>query len=689
MRTINFRRRKDEIIRNLDATTALEMKDYSGKLEARKSKQGTSENLGTKLSNHGSIFVFRNPTKDIRERHPSTDWTQFPAASEDVYLQVNCFVATDDSKQSAYHMGCVMEISYKKLKESFPWLENVIPYSDQCGDYHSTGATIFNHAIGRLTGIHVVRSEHSEVGEGKGEVDMKFGILAQQFYSTLAKSNRECAQHLFDQLEEVRRPGDFNVHGEIDRSHFKSGTSGAIPLHDQCQCIVHHKDGGITLHEMYGIGSGKHYSEEDLKKFDHYGMMAATTGTGSRALQTTAGTMVPVPRESREVKREAKKAKTARQKEQQKKGEKQVEEDATAKEKAVETHMGVSQAERQQLTCPACSGQYLTQNRFDRHVSRGLCAQRKAAAAAKLSQAKSARLEAEKLMKERREQRDQDEQEEMEQLSTVEVELADGADAAAIVLEVARESGGVVVKSVNPLRRRVALVVLQGYCLNSIESDGITTVSAARVMQDGGGGGGGGGGDGSNDDTVLSEARAALAQVSATNHVKVKFSKPPPAMPPHGWARKNLRVSPNTQVTPTQKQWLEKFCDVYEKKGSPPRHPVVYQAMVNYRGLLYVADNVPFVMSETAIFNWLKRRWATQKAAGINLALAAATAPTNAAATVATEDGGDEVDYMSMNVASLRVLLRNRQLETNGRKGELVARLAKDDTEGNRSAGHF
>ena len=55
MRTIDFRPRKDEIIRNLDATTALEMKDYSGKLEARKSKQGTSENLGTKLSNHGSI----------------------------------------------------------------------------------------------------------------------------------------------------------------------------------------------------------------------------------------------------------------------------------------------------------------------------------------------------------------------------------------------------------------------------------------------------------------------------------------------------------------------------------------------------------------------------------------------------------------------------------------------------------
>ena len=72
----------------------------------------------------------------------------------------------------------------------------------------------------------------------------------------------------------------------------------------------------------------------------------------------------------------------------------------------------MSQAERQQLTCPACSGQHLKQNRFDRHVSKDLCAQRKAAVAVKVGQAKSARLEAEKLIKERREQRDQDEQEE-------------------------------------------------------------------------------------------------------------------------------------------------------------------------------------------------------------------------------------------------------------------------------------
>jgi hypothetical protein len=45
VRTVTFKQRKHKIIRELDAFTILEMKDYSGKLEARKSAQGTSEVL--------------------------------------------------------------------------------------------------------------------------------------------------------------------------------------------------------------------------------------------------------------------------------------------------------------------------------------------------------------------------------------------------------------------------------------------------------------------------------------------------------------------------------------------------------------------------------------------------------------------------------------------------------------------
>ena len=120
----------------------MEWKDYMGKLEARKSKQGISENLGRKLSLHGSLFIIRNPPQSIREQHPEVDYSKFSAADDDCLVQVNMYGASDESKQSAFHMGNVMSVQYKAVKAAFPWLTSAIPYSDQCGDYRSTAATV-------------------------------------------------------------------------------------------------------------------------------------------------------------------------------------------------------------------------------------------------------------------------------------------------------------------------------------------------------------------------------------------------------------------------------------------------------------------------------------------------------------------------------------------------------------------
>ena len=141
----------------------------------------------------------------------------------------------------------------------------------------------------------------------------------------------------------------------------------------------------------------------------------------------------------------------------------------------------------------------------------------------------------------------------------------------------------------------------------------------------------------------------------------------------------------------------EEYCDAYEKKGSQPCHMVVYRAMLNCRGLLYAEDGVPFVMSGQAIFNWLKRRWATQKAAGINLATAMAASP---AITLEREEGGeeeevvddaedDDVDYRGMTVPALRSLLKAKDLPSSGKKEELVQRLIEenDDTEDEKDDG--
>ena len=345
------------------------------------------------------------------------DWNQYPAASEELLLQVNCFVARDGSSQSAYHMGCMMEVSYPKLKQSFPWLETVIPFLDQCGDYHSTAATIYNHEIGRLTGIHVVRSEHSEVGEGKGEVDMQFGILAQQFYTTLANSDRADASDLFDQLEEARRAGDFNMQAAVDRSLFKAGSGKAIPYHDQCQCVEHNREvGGITLYEFQGIGLGIPYTKEQLEAHDAYSLMKSEVGSGTEVLRSTKGGMVPVVRDTYKDKAQKLEVKTRKQQEAAERKRRKAENDCAARAAAVKEHWK-NAVDAEQLRCAACGRTYLSGDRFEEHKRvvdgvMSMCQKQQEIAATKAKQIKSTRLAAQQMMKEKRAKQDEEEKEE-------------------------------------------------------------------------------------------------------------------------------------------------------------------------------------------------------------------------------------------------------------------------------------
>ena len=103
----------------------------------------------------------------------------------------------------------------QEVRASFPWLTKEIIISDQCADYHSTASTIFNHEQGRVTGLSVVQVDHTEVGEGKGEVDMKFGQLSMKFQCSMATLNRECASDLFEHLERARV--GYNMETRINR----------------------------------------------------------------------------------------------------------------------------------------------------------------------------------------------------------------------------------------------------------------------------------------------------------------------------------------------------------------------------------------------------------------------------------------------------------------------------------------
>ena len=383
--------------------------------------------------------------------------------------------------------------------------------------------------------------------------------------------------------------------------------------------------------------------------------------------------MVPTVRHNHQQKQEAAQLKTENQQKQADATEAKQQENAAAAAAAVEKHVGSSSEERTRRLCGSCHRQYLLQQRFDAHVSNGRCAFVQEAAAAKARRSKNTRKVAEAMMRERCEQQSADERNEQEQLTAVEFEFKDPLDAAGLQLEVGagEGGGGVIVSSVSAERLNLALTVLRGYRLQSVAP--------------GAGGADGGGSDEVSDEARAAAARAALDGASVAAPVKLIFTKPPGRDPPHGWARKHLAVDSNSAMTKAQADFLEKHCAEHERVGSSCRAPAVHHAMTQLHGPLHVDDDgVPFVMSQSAIFNYLKRRWSNQKAAGINLALAAAAAHESTGNGGAQDDNetneaGASDSYEDMKTDGLKTLLRDRGLRLSGIKGELIQRLRDGD----------
>ena len=134
---------------------------------------------------------------------------------------------------------------------------------------------------------------HSEVGE----VNMQFGLKAQQFVAILARLPRTCAADLHQHLELCRYRGDFNEELNLSMALFKPGTSKALPYLEQCSCVEVVEHGGLILREVYGYGPGIKVDKSTLESLDHYGIMQVEE-TGSSAAKTTEGQMIPQRREN-------------------------------------------------------------------------------------------------------------------------------------------------------------------------------------------------------------------------------------------------------------------------------------------------------------------------------------------------------------------------------------------------------
>ena len=126
--------------------------------------------------------------------------------------------------------------------------------------------------------------------------------------------------------------------------------------------------------------------------------------------------------------------------------------------------------------------------------------------------------------------------------------------------------------------------------------------------------------------------------------VKVTSSSSPPPMPLRSYASKHPRKESSKAVTAIQHRFLEDFCALHEKQsGGEPRAKAVRQAMIKIYGRLAMDGNdVPIVMTETEIFNWLKRRWSTKKAALSTAAALAVIRSKEAAAQLQVNQDRDQ-----------------------------------------------
>ena len=193
------------------------------------------------------------------------------------------------------------------------------------------------------------------------------------------------------------------------------------------------------------------------------------------------------------------------------------------------------------------------------------------------------------------------------------------------------DSGATVVSDVHHERKILATYVLLGYTVSSVTDAGLDVANAVSAQM----------------------LMGLVVQASAARPIMVSFAKPLAPMPMRGFARKRFCKPTHGKRTAIQEAFLRSFCDAYEVDRSQPRSQLVYDAMRKQFGELALDPDTqrPILMSETAIFNWLKARYTAKKTAAVEVAVAVgiaaavanepeqAPAPTEGSETDDSDDG--------------------------------------------------
>lgn len=212
-------------------TTFYVLVDYWAKIGIGKAG-GTAvcEGDSVGLSAHGSMFVYRNPSRierdEIDAKYGRIDWKLFgPASDEDdglAYLEEHFNAFCDDAEQNNYHTKSVQEATIELFLEGRPWLcgsREARIQSDNASNYRDPTCEIDLGCVGTRC--------FSEAGMGKDEGDANGSVNKGHF-----KRKRDAGEGLESSGDLLRIAHGLGMRGQthakliVDRSNEDRGVAG-------------------------------------------------------------------------------------------------------------------------------------------------------------------------------------------------------------------------------------------------------------------------------------------------------------------------------------------------------------------------------------------------------------------------------------------------------------------------------
>ena len=212
-------------------TTFYVLVDYWAKIGIGKAGgPAVCEGDSVGLSAHGSMFVYRNPSRierdEIDAKYGRIDWKLFgPASDEDdglAYLEEHFNAFCDDAEQNNYHTKSVQEATIELFLEGRPWLcgsREARIQSDNASNYRDPTCEIDLGCVGTRC--------FSEAGMGKDEGDANGSVNKGHF-----KRKRDAGEGLESSGDLLRIAHDLGMRGQthakliVDRSNEVRGVAG-------------------------------------------------------------------------------------------------------------------------------------------------------------------------------------------------------------------------------------------------------------------------------------------------------------------------------------------------------------------------------------------------------------------------------------------------------------------------------